>query len=74
MIDWLDSVLRRIAIFQTLNGGDYFEVSLADLTSLLLIEIQWNGLLRPIRRMVYNVNILILFKNDILLRFIHSKI
>ena len=54
--------------------GDYFEVSLADLTSLPFIEILWNGLLRPIRRMVYNVNILILFKSDSLMRFIHSKI
>ena len=54
--------------------GDYFEVSLADLTSLPFIEILWNSLLRPIRRMVYNVNILILFKSDSLIRFIHSKI
>ena len=58
MIDWI--VFYAVsAIFKPYNGGDYklkvislnFQVSLAALTSLHFIEIQWNGLLRA-RRVV----------------------
>ena len=50
-VDWLLYIVfyAESAIFRLYNGGDYhlwnFEVSLATLRSLL-IEIQWNGLLR----------------------------
>ena len=54
-IDWLESVIRPIGNISTIKQrgllfkGDQFwnfEVSIAALTSLLFIEIQYNGLLR----------------------------
>ena len=49
LIDWIEFYAIS-AIFQPCNGGYYslndFEVPLVALTSLLFIEIQWNGLLR----------------------------
>ena len=49
MIEWLDRVLLRIGNISAMHdGGDnmlnVINVSLAALTSLLCIEIQWNGL------------------------------
>ena len=55
MIDWLDSVLRRIGNIsaiqrrrQLVKSDQFwnFKVSLEALMNLLFYEIQWNGLLR----------------------------